>query len=133
MSEYLFVYGTLLPGTAPAEIATAASQLRAIDHGTVQGTLYDLGDFPGAVLESVSGRRIFGTVFALPENPEVLRELDAYEEFDPAAPGQSQFLRVRAVARLVSGAKRDCWIYIYNQGLAKARIIEGGDWTRRDA
>lgn len=128
MSEYLFVYGTLLPGAAPAEIAEAASQLRVVGRASVKGSLYDLGDFPGAILEVASGRRIAGTVFALPENPSVLRALDDYEEFNPAPVAESQFLRVRAMAELDSGAALECWIYVYNLDVTHARLIESGEW-----
>lgn len=131
MSEYLFVYGTLLPGAAPAEIASAAAQLVPVGTGWVRGSLYDLGEFPGAILEPSSGRRIVGNVFLLPGNPAVLEALDAYEEFDPAAPEQSQFLRVRATAELSTGSTLECWIYVFNQDVRSAVLIECGDWMSR--
>lgn len=131
MCEHLFVYGTLLPGVAPAEIAAAAAQLVPVGSGWVQGNLYDLGDFPGAVLESSSGRRIAGTVLRLPRNSAVLKSLDVYEEFDPATPERSQFLRVRTMATLSDGSALECWIYVYNQNVSNARLIEGGEWISR--
>jgi gamma-glutamylcyclotransferase (GGCT)/AIG2-like uncharacterized protein YtfP len=139
VSEYLFVYGTLLPGAAPSEIAAAAAQLMLVSKGWVQGTLFDLGDFPGAILESASGRRIAGTIFRLPGNPLVLQALDAYEEFDPAAPEQSQFLRVRTTVELAAELRADlgagraleCWIYILNREVKNARLVEDGDWMGR--
>jgi gamma-glutamylcyclotransferase (GGCT)/AIG2-like uncharacterized protein YtfP len=133
MSEYLFVYGTLLPGAAPAEIAAAAAQLVPVGTGWVQGSLYDLGHFPGAVLESSSGRRIAGKVFLLPANPAVLKALDEYEEFDPEAPEQSQFLRIRTTVKLSIGGALECWIYVFNQDVRNAQLIECGDWMSRGA
>lgn len=52
MPDYLFAYGTLLPGAAPAEISGAAARLKAVGEGQVRGLLYDLGHFPGAVLDA---------------------------------------------------------------------------------
>jgi len=50
MSDYLFTYGTLKHGHAPDEIASAVTKLRPVGKGFVPGVLYDLGDYPGAVL-----------------------------------------------------------------------------------
>lgn len=47
MSEYLFAYGTLQPGLAPAEIADVVAGFEIAGVGFVHGTLYDLGSFPG--------------------------------------------------------------------------------------
>lgn len=128
MSESIFLYGTLLPGAAPREIAEAAAQLRFTGEGFVRGRLYDLGHYPGAVLDAAAEGRICGAVFTLPDDPAVLRALDAYEEFDPAAPGLSQFVRVRAMATLAAGGSAECWIYVYNRDVRGVRGIESGVW-----
>jgi gamma-glutamylcyclotransferase (GGCT)/AIG2-like uncharacterized protein YtfP len=65
MSDFLFTYGTLQPGDAPDEIASTLARLRPVGKGFVHGVLYDLGDYPGAVLDPSSKRRISGTVFRL--------------------------------------------------------------------
>jgi len=114
MSAYLFVYGTLLPAHAPADIAPVVSMLRPIGEGSVNGVLYDLGEYPGAVLDPSSSFQITGTVFQLPDDPSVLRALDAYEEFDPDTPGASLFLRVLQPVALTKGGTLQCWIYVYN-------------------
>jgi len=126
MCEYLFVYGTLLPGLAPDGITPAVEQLRSVGEGTVSGLLYDLGDFPGAVLDSSSERKIAGHVFKLPENVEVLNQLDQYEEFDPGAPDQSLFIRESHTVTLTTGETISCWIYIYNGKADPARILKDG-------
>jgi hypothetical protein len=60
MSDYLFVYGTLQPGVAPREIADAVEELKVIGNATVRGVLYDLGEFPGAVLNPESNIPFMG-------------------------------------------------------------------------
>ena len=50
MPQHLFVYGTLHPDRAPAEIAHAVRHLREIGPATLRGTRYDLGDYPGVVI-----------------------------------------------------------------------------------
>ena len=94
MSDFLFAYGTLQPGLAPAEIAPTVSKLLQVGEAFIHGLLYDLGGHPGAVLDSASQERIIGSIYQLPDDPTVLAQLDAYEEFDPAEPESSLYLRV---------------------------------------
>jgi gamma-glutamylcyclotransferase (GGCT)/AIG2-like uncharacterized protein YtfP len=120
----------LQPGFAPSEIAPVVERLWPIDEGFANGVLYDLGGCPGAVLDSSSDRRIIGTVFQLPDVPSVLRDLDAYEEYDPAAPGSSPFLRVLHPIVVAAGGTLQCWIYIYNRDPGSARILPSGRYQR---
>src|SRR5271165_976960 len=130
MPDYLFAYGTLQPGLAPAEVAPLVACMRPVGQATVPGTLYDLGSYPGAVLEQGSGRRIAGTVFTAPDDPDFWRDLDAYEEVNPAEPDASQFRRVRHPVELASGGSLDCWVYVYNRPLEDAPIAESSaPWT----
>lgn len=121
MSEYLFTYGTLRPGRAPAGIAAAMAKLRVLGAGRVRGVLYDFGLYPGAILDAGAAMEIEGTVFELPEEPGVLRQLDAYEEFNPDAPESSLFLRELHAVKLDSGGTLTCWVYVYNRDPAGAR------------
>jgi gamma-glutamylcyclotransferase (GGCT)/AIG2-like uncharacterized protein YtfP len=115
MSDYLFAYGTLQPGCVPAEISPATAKLRVVGEGFVYGVLYDLGGYPGAVPDAKSTGRIAGTVLELPEDASLLRELDAYEGFDPGAPEASEFVRVRQTVEMSEGGAVECWMYRYNR------------------
>ncbi|MGB6742188.1 MAG: gamma-glutamylcyclotransferase family protein [Terracidiphilus sp.] len=130
MAEYLFLYGTLQPGHAPAAIASAAARLRPTGEGHVHGTLYDFGHYPGAILDASTQRKIFGSVYELPDDPDVLRRLDDYEELNPDAPQLGQYLRVLHPVTLSTGETMNCWIYIYNRDPGPARIVESGRWGR---
>jgi gamma-glutamylcyclotransferase (GGCT)/AIG2-like uncharacterized protein YtfP len=126
MNRYLFVYGTLSPAEAPTEIAAAVRGLRRVGRGSVRGRLYDLGDYPGAVLSSTSESLVRGEVFELPEDRQVLTSLDAYEGFDPNRPKASLFVRKRWPVTLADGNRITCWVYIYNRKPGKARVIASG-------
>ncbi len=126
MSDYLFTYGTLHPGLAPSEIASAVQKLRPVGTGYVYGVLYDLGDYPGAVLDPASNQKISGTVFRLSEDEGILRQLDEYEGFDPDSPEQSLFLRTLHSVTLDGGETLPCWIYIYNRKTETARVLVSG-------
>ena len=131
MPEFLFTYGTLQPGHAPEAIASAAAQLRLIGEGHIRGTLYDFGRYPGAIVEPNCEREIYGTVYELPADPEVLQRLDEYEECVPEAPDLSQYLRILHPVELANGQMLTCWVYIYNRDLCGARIVESGRWLPR--
>ena len=133
MSEHLFLYGTLLPEHAPAELARVVSRLHPVGGGSIGGVLYDLGNYPGAVLNSWSRKRIYGTVFRLPDDPAVLNELDVYEGFEPTFPERSLFNRRRCCARLSSGRTLVCWIYEYNRRHQHAAILSGGRYRTKAA
>ncbi|HUH62001.1 MAG TPA: gamma-glutamylcyclotransferase family protein [Terracidiphilus sp.] len=130
MSEYLFAYGTLQPGRAPTEIAPAVDRLQLVDKGFVRGVLYDLGDYPGAVLDPSSNRKIFGTIFKLADESGTLHQLDEYEGFDPNGPDESLFVRLLHPVNLATGGTLPCWIYVYNRKTESARVVETGVYTK---
>jgi gamma-glutamylcyclotransferase (GGCT)/AIG2-like uncharacterized protein YtfP len=128
MSQYLFAYGTLQPGRTPQKIAHLAAKLRPVGEGFVRGVLYDLGGYPGAVPDTSATGRIFGTVMELPEDPEILPKLDAYEECDPQSPATSEYVREFQIVELASGGTLECWFYRYNGKPDPKTVIEDGVW-----
>jgi len=130
MSDYLFAYGTLQPGHAPAKIAPAAANLRLVGKGSVRGVLYDIGGYPGAVPNPRATTKIIGTVLELPGDPAVLRRLDSYEGYDPKSPATSEYIRERQTVELSDGRTLACWFYRYNWKPDPARAIASGEWRR---
>ena len=131
MSQHIFIYGTLRPGLAPDEIACAVEKLRIVGEGSVRGVLYDLGEYPGAVVSAAAHSRIHGMVFELPEDADVLRELDRYEGFNPEAVAESLFVREEQMVELLDGHALSCWIYVYNFEPVGARIIPEGRYREK--
>jgi len=117
MATKLFAYGTLKRAHAPKEIAHAVNRFRLIGRGRVRGQIYDLGEYPAAILANTGKTgTIEGEVFEVPD-AETLRALDAYEEFDSKRPAQSLFVRKRKLITLDNGKKVECWVYEYNRPL----------------
>jgi gamma-glutamylcyclotransferase (GGCT)/AIG2-like uncharacterized protein YtfP len=112
----LFVYGTLHPERAPTMVADVVRRFIAVGRGSVRGWKYDLGEYPGLVLDA-TGNAVAGDVFALPEDAEVLRRLDAYEGYDAGDLTASLFRRVRTLVAMVDGSALECWVYVYHQPL----------------
>lgn len=128
MSEYLFAYGTLQPGRAPAEIAPLAAKLRPVGEGFVRGVLYDLGRYPGAIPDADAMGRICGTVMELPDSESLLADFDEYEGFDPLNVESSEFVRERRPVERSSGREVVCWFYRYKGSLDQANMVPGGVW-----
>lgn len=131
--DYLFAYGTLRPGFAPREVAGLFRRIIRIGAASVPGRLYNLGDYPGAILDPNSEAKIIGEIFQLPTDVETLAALDAYEGVDPADPAASLFARRKCDALLNDGGQLECWVYEYNREIAPSTLIEGGDYSKMGA
>jgi len=131
MAEHLFVYGTLQPDHAPAEIAPLLHGLQEVGTGHVRGHLYDLGDYPGAIVDPAAQTQVHGVVLELPNDPAVLSALDTYEGFDPAHPRSSLFARTRIRVQLSDGQQIEAWMYAYNRDPRGATRIADGIYRRQ--
>lgn len=131
MPHHLFVYGTLSPRHAPPEIRATVRRLRPVGQASVRGRLYDLGEYPGAILSARSRSVIRGEVFELPEDSTTLPSLDDYEGFEPAKPASSLFLRREWPVTMDDGKRLRCWVYIYNGTMKDAEPVSSGRYRRR--
>ncbi len=121
--RHLFAYGTLRPGLAPPEIASVVAKLGLLGEGFVSGKLYDLGEYPGAVIDPASAWIIYGIVYELPEAAEILRILDAYEG--------PEYVRIEQLVTLTAGRVVSCWVYDFQGRPSEERFIESGRWVDR--
>lgn len=127
MKQYLFVYGTLMDKFAPPEIASTVKKLKFVSDGFTYGKLYDLGEFPGAVLGTKD--KIFGSVYELPDDQNILRKLDEYEGFCPQNPTESLYLRKKTKV-FVNNKSLTSWVYEYNQDLSNKPLIKSGVYSK---
>jgi gamma-glutamylcyclotransferase (GGCT)/AIG2-like uncharacterized protein YtfP len=115
---HLFVYGTLREPRVAAGLLGGCQQVR---EATVQGTLYDLGDYPA--LMAYGTTPIAGAVWKCPNR--VLQRLDSYEGVERGV--------FRRIGILVDGL--GCWTYVAGPALAPellpARRLASGDWLQR--
>lgn len=119
MPGLLFIYGTLHPDRAPAEIAASARRLTPRGSATIRGRLYDLSAYPGVILDP-AGQPIPGELFAIPDAATLAR-LDWYEDFRPTDPANSLYLRVETTAITPDGSALTCWVYVYNREVSGTR------------
>jgi gamma-glutamylcyclotransferase (GGCT)/AIG2-like uncharacterized protein YtfP len=112
---HLFIYGTVHPDRAPAEIVGVARTLQHVGSATVRGRLVDLGEYPGLILDdSPNAPLVPGYIFNVPDG-RTLAALDDYEGFHFSNPAASLFQRTHITATLPDGSERPCWVYVYNQ------------------
>jgi gamma-glutamylcyclotransferase (GGCT)/AIG2-like uncharacterized protein YtfP len=100
-----------------------------VARGTIQGKLYDLGDFPG-VLETDGGQagRVAGELYQLSDPELALKTLDQYEEFFRLDHDSSLFVRKVALVNLENRGSKDAWVYFYNQKVDERALIPSGDY-----
>ena len=118
MDKHLvFVYGTLRRGGVRAmpEIFPGS---KLVGGAKVRGSLYDLGAYPGLLLDE-AGAQVAGEVYEIDE--EILNGLDEIE-------ASSYYVR-RRVEVSVGDDEMTCWVYEPNPELYDLRtLIASGDW-----
>ena len=122
--DHVFVYGTLRCGQAN-DITRLAPEPRFVGSAHVSGTLYDLGAYPGLMLDGAGP--VVGEVYAITRELEV--QLDEIEEIYPQRRDE---YRKRRIPVKVPGGPIVCIVYEINPVyVTNAPRITSGDWTRR--
>jgi gamma-glutamylcyclotransferase (GGCT)/AIG2-like uncharacterized protein YtfP len=127
MHNLLFVYGTLLqPGNPLAE--SLKRTCTYLSPGKIKGLLYDIGEYPGVIINNHAAAYVHGSIYQLNHPPENLKVFDNYEGFGP---GQEQpNLYIRTLASIETGQGFiDAWIYLYNLPVDGLSLIQSGNYA----
>src|SRR5262245_52285371 len=112
MNSYLFVYGSLLSTAEHRMGARLRREARRIGAATLQGRLYRVSWYPGAVDSTDPAQRVHGEVYAL-DNPKLaLAWLDAYEGIVPGRGEAGEYRRVERPVQFATGAQTAAWVYL---------------------
>lgn len=114
MSEYLFVYGTLLSVHKNLHARMLRRNSTLAGPGRIRGRLLKLGRYPGLITGIAGTRWVDGEVYHLSDPDRLLRTLDAYEG--------PEFSRKRRKVE-VGDRIRHCWVYLYR---ASAKTLDTG-------
>ncbi|MHB8526535.1 MAG: gamma-glutamylcyclotransferase family protein [Candidatus Acidiferrales bacterium] len=128
-TNLLFVYGTLMKGHSDDWQKRAGAHL--VGHGRTTGKLYDLGQFPGAVVSSDPRCHIEGEVYRLDDISLATEILDEYEEFHPSRPEKSLFIRRELPVVMEDGTEKRAWVYLYNRAVNESDLIQSGNYRER--
>jgi len=112
--RHLWVYGSLRLHADNAYARWLARHARYLGPAWVRGVLYDLGRYPGLVIDDENGEWIEGDCFWLTKPCAVWRRLDHYEG--------SSYRRVLIPIHSRYGQSR-AWCYVYRGSLATARRL----------
>lgn len=124
----LFVYGTLRRGEERFPVLER-HRARLAFTGSTQGTLYDLGTYPGLRVGD-GGTAVVGEAYVCDALDELLRDTDLIEGFlGFGAPG-SVYRRAIVKIACASGGSALAWTYAF-EGRPNAPILAGGDWRKR--
>lgn len=112
--DKLFVYGSLRRGFHNSAYKYISNHFKYIAEAKVRGTLFDLGDYPGAI---PSGDNfITGELYELKKNNEfdwAMEQLDDYEGLHPEE-GEKPLYRREIVDVFCQEKCVKAWIYWYN-------------------
>ena len=129
MNPHLFVYGSLMSSAGHAMGERLRREARLIGKATIQGRLYRISWYPGAVANHDTGERVHGEVYALDNPGRALAWLDAYEGIVPGKRDQNEYERAERPVRLTSGEVIAAWVYIYRGDVAGLSAVPGGRWV----
>jgi gamma-glutamylcyclotransferase (GGCT)/AIG2-like uncharacterized protein YtfP len=125
MTHLLFVYGTLLqPGNGLAQYLISNSTY--LNAGYIKGTLYNIGDYPGLVINEKSGR-VYGSIYEIDDH--VLKQIDDYEGYGPDQDEPNLYTRVMQPVKTTNGIT-DAWVYLYNLPVHGLQIISSGNYMQ---
>jgi len=107
---------------------------RFVGRGRINGKLYDLGEYPGAICAASDSRQyVRGELYEVRDPELATGILDRFEEFFPRQPHKSLFVRIIAPVTLEDGRMKNAWVYVYNQSVDETRLIPGGDYRHNFA
>ena len=125
MTDRLFVYGTLRSESSHPLARRLQMQAKFLGKASAEGSLYDLGRYPGALFHANATERITGEVYALRNPARLFATLDTYEAIEE---GASAFKRLIITVRLDKGGVLKAWSYGLSGIPRLARPIESGDF-----
>lgn len=128
MNPNLFVYGSLMSTAGHPMGAKLAREGRLIGPASIQGRLYRVAWYPGAVDTPNAQERVYGELYALADPLASFTWLDAYEGLSGGLHA-SEYVRVERIARPLGSAELAAWVYLYQADPDPLKLIADGRWA----
>jgi gamma-glutamylcyclotransferase (GGCT)/AIG2-like uncharacterized protein YtfP len=125
MPDHLFVYGTLRGESSHPMANRLRVGAKHVGRGSARGSLYDFGDYPGAVFDPGTKYRVIGDVFEIKAGPRLLADLDKYEGVSEG--DDDMYRRIAIEVTLDQGGIVQAWAYGLKE-TPRARLIGTGDF-----
>jgi len=121
----IFLYGTLRRGGS-RDVLKFYEGAAFVSVARLRGTLYDLGNYPGLILDDEADF-VIGELFDV--TVQALAGLDEWEGIDPSKPDAGEYRRLQTTVEKPDGSPQQCWVYeIRSEVCAGRPVIESGDW-----
>lgn len=127
-SANLFVYGSLRMACGHPLNQLIAQNADYLGHGWLQGRLYLIADYPGAILSHHPQQRVYGEIYQLRDSETVLTALDEYEECSYSYAEPHEYQRQALTINTANDQKIIAWTYLYNHAVSEESRIPSGDW-----
>ncbi|MGZ3766601.1 MAG: gamma-glutamylcyclotransferase family protein [Mucilaginibacter sp.] len=128
MRDLLFVYGTLLNEDNEYAVYLKANSKFYIS-GKLRGKLYNVGEYPGAILEGENSNYIYGAILEIVNPEKVWPVIDDYEGYGENQSQPNEFIRIPVEVE-TGGGPVICWAYLYNWPLTGLIQIEDGRYKK---
>ncbi|MEO8962808.1 MAG: gamma-glutamylcyclotransferase family protein [Ginsengibacter sp.] len=129
ISDYLFVYSSLLKGFQSEEYRYIHKYFNLVGKAKVKGILSDLGNNPVAK-PTTENLFIKGELYKINDHEEfsfAIGQLDDYEGVSPAEYESPLYIRELATVFKEDQSEVVAWIYWYNGDVEGKPVIESGD------
>jgi len=127
-TEFIFVYGTLRKQMASSKHHLLAKHCEYFSEGVMQGALYEVCGYPGAIESSDANDKVFGELYKMLDQQSLLERLDEYEECSGSFPMPHEYSRKLLSVELTGGGSVVAWVYLYNHDVSNLRQIISGDY-----
>ena len=129
VSDYLFVYSSLLKGFQSEEYRYIHQYFSLVGKARVKGILRDLGNNP-VVKPTAENYFIKGELYKINDSDEfsfAIGQLDDYEGVRPEAYENPLYKRELAIIFKEDGSQVTAWVYWYNGNVDGRPVIQSGD------
>jgi gamma-glutamylcyclotransferase (GGCT)/AIG2-like uncharacterized protein YtfP len=124
--SYLFVYGTLLINDNKYA-AYLQKHCKLVGEGKTKGKLYDIGEYPGAIIDTNARQFIYGDIYLIDNTENVIHLIDEYEGLAPDEPQPHEYVRTIVNIETSNGSIA-CWMYLYNWPINNFQEVPGGKY-----
>src|SRR5262245_3798225 len=126
----LFVYGSLRSGLHNDVFTFISSYFVLEGMASVQGKLYDLGEYPGAIPDE-GDHPIAGEIYRIEDVADfdwAMEQIDDYEGY-VVSDGKASLFRRELANVLFRDTTIVAWMYWYNQPITNQTQILSGDYV----
>lgn len=127
-NEFIFVYGTLRRDLAGGMHRLLADQSEFVAYGLMQGRLYEVNGYPGALESEGTGELVFGEIYRIYDR-DLLSLLDEYEECSDNFPQPHEYERKLLEIITPGGKSLSAWGYVFKRDVMGLKWIESGDYV----